>query len=105
MTTVLSRGESLVAEAGDDWCYTLRAEHARIVGALHVRPGLSEGLGCIDLLGQGPLLERLFSCPRFVVSSARQFRAEAVQMVLGSNKPVAEVAVISVSTKERSATG
>ncbi len=43
MTTVLSRGESLVAEAGDDWCYTLRAEHARIVGALHVRPGLSEG--------------------------------------------------------------
>ncbi len=26
----------------DDWCHTLRAEQARIVGALHVRPGLPE---------------------------------------------------------------
>ncbi len=25
----------------DDWCHTLRAEHARIVGALHVRPGVA----------------------------------------------------------------
>ncbi len=26
----------------DDWCHRLRAEQARIVGALHVRPGRSE---------------------------------------------------------------
>ncbi len=25
----------------DDWCHTLRAEQARIVGALHVRPGVA----------------------------------------------------------------
>ncbi len=27
----------------DDWCHTLRAEQARIVGALHVRPDLPRG--------------------------------------------------------------
>ncbi len=37
----------------DDWCYTLRAEQARIVGALHVRRGLWE-LGRLSSRSSAP---------------------------------------------------